>query len=216
MCYSPPAREIEVGPPPAVANGYMTFGSFNSLTKVSDETVACWARVLAAIPNSRLLLKAKELEDIGLQERTLRRFESHGVDRHRLTVKRQIPNAADHFRAYGTIDIALDPFPYAGGTTTAEALWMGVPVLTLKGERYVSHMGESLVHNAGLDPWIADTPTDYVEKAKTSAADLQALAALRASLRGLLLASPVCDAARFAGNLEDAFRGMWREWCAKM
>jgi predicted O-linked N-acetylglucosamine transferase (SPINDLY family) len=186
------------------------------LTKVSDETVACWARVLEAVPNSRLILKAKQLADAGIQEHTLRRFESQGVERHRLAVKRQTPSAAEHFRAYGAIDIALDPFPYAGGTTTAESLWMGTPVLTLKGKRFVSHMGESLVHNAGLDPWIADTPQDYVEKAKAFAADLPALAVLRASLRSQLLASPVCDAARFAGNLEDAFRGMWRQWCVKM
>jgi predicted O-linked N-acetylglucosamine transferase (SPINDLY family) len=216
MCYSPPAQEIEVRPPPALANGYITFGSFNSLIKVSDETVACWARILEAVPNSRLLIKAKQLADTGRREHTFRRFESHGVDRHRLAVKSQTPSAAEHFRDYGTIDIALDPFPYAGGTTTVEALWMGTPVLTLKGQRFVSRMGESLVHNAGLDPWIANTPEDYVEKAKAFAADLPALAALRASLRGQLLASPVCDAARFARNLEDAFGGMWRQWCAKM
>jgi protein O-GlcNAc transferase len=195
MCFSPPDLEIDAGPPPAVAGGSITFGSFNNLTKVSSHTVTCWARVLEAVPGSRLVLKALQLGDATVQDAIVARFAAAGIDRQRLTFHGRFADPADHLRAYRKIDIALDPFPYSGGTTTAEALWMGTPVLTLKGERYVAHMGESLVHNA--------------------AADLPALAALRGSLRGQLLASPVCDAPRFASNLEDAFRGMWRQWCEK-
>jgi protein O-GlcNAc transferase len=215
MCFSPPDLEIDAGPPPAVAGGSITFGSFNNLTKVSSHTVTCWARVLEAVPGSRLVLKALQLGDATVQDAIVARFAAAGIDRQRLTFHGRFADPADHLRAYRKIDIALDPFPYSGGTTTAEALWMGTPVLTLKGERYVAHMGESLVHNAGLDAWIAETPDDYVAKAKAFAADLPALAALRGSLRGQLLASPVCDAPRFASNLEDAFRGMWRQWCEK-
>jgi predicted O-linked N-acetylglucosamine transferase (SPINDLY family) len=215
MCFSPPGLEIDAGPPPAVAGGSITFGSFNNLTKVSSHTVTCWARVLEAVPGSRLVLKALQLGDETVQGAIVARFAAEGIDRQRLTFHGRFADQADHLRAYQTIDIALDPFPYSGGTTTAEALWMGTPVLTLKGERYVAHMGESLVHSAGLDEWIAETPDDYVAKAKAFAADLPALAALRGRLRGQLLASPVCDAPRFAGNLEDAFRGMWRQWCAQ-
>ena len=215
MCFSPPSQEIDVGPLPALAGGALTFGSFNNLTKVSSHTVTCWARVLEAVPGSRLVLKALQLGDATVQGAIVARFAAEGIDRQRLTFHGRFADQADHLRAYQKIDIALDPFPYSGGTTTAEALWMGTPVLTLKGERYVSHMGESLVHSAGLDEWIAETPEDYVAKAKAFAADLPALAALRAGLRGQLLASPVCDAPRFAQNLEDALRGMWRQWCSQ-
>ncbi len=215
MCFSPPRQAIDVGPPPALAGGYITFGSFNNLTKVSSHTVICWARVLDAVRGSRLLLKSLQLGDTTVQESICSRFAAEGIDRQRLTFHGRFADQADHLRAYQKIDIALDPFPYSGGTTTAEALWMGTPVLTLKGERFVAHMGESLVHSAGLDGWIADSPEDYVEKAKAFASDLPALAALRGSLRSQLLDSPVCDAARFAGNLEDALRGMWRQWCEK-
>jgi protein O-GlcNAc transferase len=213
MCFSPPGLEIDVGPLPALADGFITFGSFNNLTKVSGHAVACWARVLEAVPNSRLVLKALQLGDATVQESIVARFTAEGIDPQRLAFHGHFAEQADHLRAYQKIDIALDPFPYSGGTTTAEALWMGTPVLTLRGERYVSHMGESLIHNAGLDEWISETPEEYVEKAMVFAADLLGLAALRGRLRGQLVASPVCDAPRFARNLEDAFRGMWWEWC---
>ena len=215
LCFSPPAEDIAVGRPPVLASGHITFGSFNNLTKVSDRTVACWARVLKAVPDSRLLLKAKQLKDTTVQEEARARFKAHGIDRRRLTLKSRSPDNAEHFRTYQEIDIALDSFPYAGAATSIEALWMGTPVLTLKGDHFVSHMGESILHNVGLAAWIAETPEDYVEKAKAFAADLPGLSALRANLRGQLLASPVCDAVRFAKNLEDAFRGMWRQWCTK-
>ena len=215
VCFSPPTQDIAVGPPPVLANGYVTFGSFNTLNKVSDRTVACWASILEAVPHSRLLLKAKQLDDATVQEAIHQRFAAHGIDRQRIILKKIMPDRLEHLSAYREMDIALDPFPYTGTTTSVEALWMGVPLLTLSGDRFGSRAGESILHNVELDAWIADTPEDYVEKAKALAADLPALAALRASLRGRLLASPVCDAVRFAGNLEDAFRGMWREWCGK-
>ena len=116
--------------------------------------------------------------------------------------------------AAAQIDIALDPFPYNGGTTSVEALYMGVPVLVRAGDRYVAHMGESILHNAGLPDWIASDEADYAALAAAKAADLEALAALRAGLRGRMLASPLFDAPRFARNLEDAMRGMWAKWCA--
>ena len=111
------------------------------------------------------------------------------------------------------MDIALDPFPYAGGTTSVEALWMGVPVLTLRGDRYVAHMGESILHNMGMPEWIAADPADYAQKAAAFAADLPALTALRQSLRHRFLVSPLANAPAFARHLETAFRGMWQEWC---
>jgi predicted O-linked N-acetylglucosamine transferase (SPINDLY family) len=119
---------------------------------------------------------------------------------------------AEYFAAYNRIDVALSPFPYPGGTTTAEALWMGVPVLGMKGGRFVTHICESLLHAAGMPDWIAGDEDDYVAKAVAAAQDGARLAALRATLRERTLASPLCDAARFARNLEDAFVGMWTRY----
>ncbi len=212
LCFLPPNLNIEVGPPPALAEGNITFGSFNNLTKVSDQTVACWAQVLKAVPNSRLLLKSMQLGDAAVRETTFTRFATEGIDRQRLILKGHASEQTDHLRSYGNIDIALDTFPYAGGATSIEALWMGTPVLSLRGDRFVSHMGASILHNVGLEAWIADTEEIYVEKAKAFATDLSGLSALGKGLRSQLLQSPVCDAPRFAVNLEGAFRGMWKTW----
>jgi predicted O-linked N-acetylglucosamine transferase (SPINDLY family) len=121
----------------------------------------------------------------------------------------------EYLAAYNQVDIALDPFPFPGGTTSIEGLWMGVPVLSLKGRRFISHQGETILHNVGLPEWIAVDEDDYVAKAAAFAGDLRALAALRTDLRERLVASPLCDAPRFARNLEEAFRGMWRSWCGR-
>lgn len=118
-----------------------------------------------------------------------------------------------HRETYNRVDIALDPFPYNGATTSVEGLWMGVPFVALKGDRLVAHMGESILATMGMPEWIAADADDYVAKATAFAADLAALADVRASLRPRLLASPICDAQRFARNLEEAFRWMWRKWC---
>jgi protein O-GlcNAc transferase len=207
--------DVEGGSLPALANGHISFGSFNNLTKVSDQTVECWARILKAVPDSRLLLKNKQLNDTSIQELTRARFESHGVDPQQLSLKSSYLDKKEHFQSYQGIDISLDTFPYSGATTTVEAIWMGTPVITLKGDRFVSHMGESFLHNVGLTAWIADTPDDYVEKAVAFSSDLAGLPILREKLRNQLMISPVCNATRFAGNLEEAFRGMWIEWCEK-
>ena len=213
VCFSSPDLDIDVGALPALANGHITFGSFNNLTKMTNRTVACWARVLQAVPDSRLLLKAMQLGDATVQEETYAGFEAHGIDRQRLTFRGRSPGKDEYFRTYNEMDIALDPFPYCGGTTSIEALWMGTPVLTLKGDSFVSHMGESILHNVGLDDWIADTPEDYIEKATAFASDFENLSTLRKELRNQLLTSPLCNPHRFAHNLEDALRGMWKEWC---
>ena len=215
VCFSPPKFDIEVGTLPALANSHITFGSFNNLTKISDKAVECWARILKAVPDSRLLLKNNQLNDTSIQEATRTRFEAHGINPLRIILKSHVIDKKEHFLTYQEMDISLDTFPYSGGTTTIEAIWMGTPVVTLKGDRFISHLGESILHNVGLADWIADTTDDYVEKAVAFASDLEKLSYLRESLRDQLIISPVCDATRFAGNLEDAFRGMWKEWCAK-
>ena len=141
-------------------------------------------------------------------------FAALGIAAERLQLEGAVNDYAGHLSRYNQVDIALDPFPYAGGTTSVEALWMGVPVLTRRGDRYVAHMGENILQNMGLPDWIAADTDDYVQKAAAFAADPAGLAALRQNLRHRLLVSPLCDAPRFARNLELALRGMWRKWCA--
>jgi len=215
LCFSRPEVDVPVSALPALDRGFVTFGSANNINKLSEATLACWVRLLEAIPDSRLVLRAGGFRSAAVVETTRARFEERGIAPHRLDLEPPPEGGyAAHLARYADIDIALDPFPYNGGTTTVESLWMGVPVLCLKGDRYVAHMGENILHNMRLEDWIAADAGDYVAKARAFAADLPALAALRRSLRSRLEASPLMDAPRFARHLEDAFRGMWRLWCA--
>ncbi len=212
LCFTPPTAEVAVGPLPALANGYITFGCFNNLSKMNDAVVALWAQVLHAVPGSRLFLKYQQLGEASVRQRTGERFAVHGIVPGRLIFEDYVPRA-DYLAVYKRVDIALDPFPFPGGTTTVEALWMGVPVLTLAGERFLSRQGVGLLMNAGLLEWVASDPSDYVTRAIAHAGDLQALASLRSGLRQQVLASPIFDAPRFAQHFEVALRAMWRKWC---
>lgn len=215
LCFTPVRFKVDTAPTPALKNGFVTFGSFNNAGKIGARTVGCWAEVLKAVPDSRLLLKSNGLGDAGLVQSVKDRFAAHGIPSDRLDLRGALFVVAEHLGTYNEVDIGLDPFPYAGTTTTAEALWMAVPVLTLKGDRFIAHVGESILHTVGLDDWIADGTEDYVARAARFAADIPALDALRSGLRDRFVASPLCDAPRFARNLEDAFRGMWKIWCDK-
>ena len=209
-CFSPPETPVVVSDLPALSNGYLTFGCFNNLTKLNDAVLVVWARLLHAVPDSRLMLKAPQFRDAGVRERTRTRFAAQGIAEDRLLI--ELPSSrADYLRAYHRIDIALDPFPYPGGTTSFEALWMGVPVLTKRGDRFLSHAGETILHNAGLPDWIAADDDDYVAKVVHFAEGIDHLATLRARLRDQVLASPLFDAPRFARYFEDAMHGMWKQ-----
>lgn len=210
---SPPDLMIEPGPTPALTQGHVTFGCFNNLTKMNDQVVACWARLLQAVPDSQLYLKSKPLAAADIREDVVQRFARHGIEAGRLLLEGQYDSREAHFRAHHRVDIALDPFPYPGITTTVEALWMGVPVLSMRGDRFMSHQGETILASAGLTDWVALDEEDYVAKAKAFAGDVAALAELHGQLRGKLLGSPVCDVPRFAGHFESALRGMWQHWC---
>jgi predicted O-linked N-acetylglucosamine transferase (SPINDLY family) len=212
LCFTPPAILLNVTPPPMLVNGHITFGCFNNLTKMNEQVVALWARILAAVPNSRLYLKARALGEVAVQQSVMKRFAEHGIDPQRLTLETYVPRA-NYLEAYNQIDIALDPFPYTGGTTTVEALWMGVPVLTLAGKQFLARQGVGLLMNAGLPEWVASDQDDYLSRAIAHASDMQRLASLRAGLRQQVLASPIFDASRFARYFEAALRGMWEKWC---
>jgi predicted O-linked N-acetylglucosamine transferase (SPINDLY family) len=214
LCFTPPSAEVAVGPLPALEKGYLTFGCFNNLTKMNDAVVALWARVMTSVPNSRLFLKSRQFVEASVRLDVVERFAAHGIDAGRLILEGYVPRA-NYLAAYQRVDIGLDPFPYPGGTTTVEALWMGVPVLTLAGERFLSRQGVGLLMNAGLPEWVASSPDDYVARAVSHAINLKRLAALRSGLRQQVLASPVFDANRFAIHFETALRSMWQLWCEK-
>ena len=212
FCLNPPDLAIELGSLPALANGAITFGCFNDLTKMTNAVVTLWARVLLAVPDSRLFLKTRQLNDDLSRQDTLERFAIHGICPEQLLLEGDSP-PAEYLAAYNQVDVALDPFPFNGTTTSLDGLWMGVPVLTRRGQRMGAHFGESIAHAAGLSDWIAEDDGDYVAKAVALTSDLQELAEFRAGLRERVLASPFYDSARFARNFENALQDMWKKAC---
>jgi predicted O-linked N-acetylglucosamine transferase (SPINDLY family) len=208
LCYRPPFDAPAVAPTPARERGFVTFGSFNHPAKLADATVAAWSALLARVPDSRLLLKAKAFEDETARRHHMERFVAAGAAADRLDLVGHIDDPQGHLAAYGRIDLALDPFPYNGTTTTCEALWMGVPVVTLAGDRHAGRVGASLLHRAGLDELVAGNRDEYVSLAAALAMDIDRIAALRAGMRDRLSRSPLLDGARFARAVEAAFRGM--------
>jgi predicted O-linked N-acetylglucosamine transferase (SPINDLY family) len=213
LCYKPPADAPAVGPLPAHENGFVRFASCNNLAKAAAPAIAAWARILARVPGSRLLLKSKPLVHDGARRLVAERFMAAGVGADRLDMLGWIVDGT-HLEVYRRVDVGLDTFPYNGTTTTCEALWMGVPVVTLAGDRHAGRVGASLLARVGLDDLVTRSGDDYVERAVALAGDLGALAALRWGLRGRVAASGLLDAARFARGLEEAYRRLWRQWCA--
>ena len=213
LCFTPPTLEIQIGSLPALANGYITFGCFNILPKLNAAVLALWAAVLHAVKDSKLFLKTKQFADSQAVEMTIARFAAFDVEPHRLIIEGP-SSRSDYFVSYNRVDIALDPFPFPGGTTSVEGLWMGVPVITKKGDRLIAHNGETIAHNSGQSEWVAQDDDDYIRKAKHFSADLNALAKIRAELRAQVLASPLCDSKRFAGNFENAMTQMWAKYSA--
>ncbi|MDB5904077.1 MAG: repeat-containing protein [Betaproteobacteria bacterium] len=214
-CYGGEDEVTGVTASPTSLNHRVTFGCFNACIKWSDASIELWARVLDAVTGSTLLLKAKGLDQAEVAERALQRFATHGVDTGRIELRGWEPTPARHLAIYREIDIALDTYPYNGATTTCEALWMGVPVVTLTGPTHASRMGASVLEAAGTPQWIARSPEQYVEICAALARDSDALQAARATLRARLHASPLMDAARFTADLECLYREMWRSWCSR-
>ncbi len=215
FAYCPPANAPPVAPPPARRRGHVTFGSFNNLAKVNARVVALWAAVLRAVPDSRLLLKWKTLADEGIRRDITAAFAAHGIDAGRLEMRPKTP-FLDMLAEYGDMDIALDPFPFTGGLTSCEALWMGVPVLTLPGRRPVSRQSHAFLANLGLaGAFSATSPDDYVAKAAAWAARPDELAGLRADLRPRLRRSPLCDGAALTRALEAELIALWHRWCER-
>jgi len=209
LCYLPPAAAPAVAPTPALANGYVTFGSFNTLAKLTPSTVAAWAEIGRAVPDSRFLVKARALADGPTRERVTAAFAAHGLGAERLDLMGHAPALDSHLSLYGRLDIALDTFPYNGGTTTCEALWMGVPVLSHAGDRVVARFGLAQLTAADCVAWAARDTAGLVAAAVDLGADIEALERTRRGLRARVAASSLCDATGFGVAAGDALRQMW-------
>jgi predicted O-linked N-acetylglucosamine transferase (SPINDLY family) len=215
VIHQPPAESPTPEGPPHLKTGKIAFGSFNNPAKLTDDVIRVWSRVLQAVPNSKLYLKFfAVLTNVGVKTRLLNTFERHGVDPARVEFLGAIAQRAGHLAVLNDIDIALDPFPFTGCTTTFEALWMGVPVITLAGNRFLARMGTSFVSQVGLGDLVARSEDEYVAKAAALAADSARLLALRHGLRDTVAASRLCDREAYARSVGEAFRDMWRTWCA--
>jgi protein O-GlcNAc transferase len=210
VCFSPPGvpEELPITPLPALQNGYVTFGCFQNLAKLNDKVLEVWGRIFHILPQSRLRLQNRLLSSREVREQMLQRLQRAGITAERVLLEKQLPRI-DYLNAHAHIDLILDTFPFSGLTTTCEALWMGVPTMTLAGNTMVSRQGASLLSCAGLTDWIVNDEDDYVAKAQALVSDLQKLTRLRAGLREQLLSSPLFDGPRFARNFATALWGMW-------
>ena len=208
-CYVRPAEALEVNPLPALSAGHITFGCLNNYAKVSEPTLRMWSMLLREISDARLMVFSREGPH---RSRATEIVTGEGVDPKRFLFVDAVATP-QYFRRYQEIDIALDPFPFCGGTTTCDSLWMGVPVVSLAGATAVSRAGLSILSNVGLPELVARTPEQYVKIASDLARDLPRLAELRSTLRDRMLRSPLMDAPGFARDISEAFRQMWRNWC---
>jgi predicted O-linked N-acetylglucosamine transferase (SPINDLY family) len=210
-CYRPYPAAPPVSPPPALRNCHITFGCFNNLQKLTAQVAGQWAKLMAALPTSRLLVKSAGLAES--QSHHLKLLCDSGIPPERIDLLPRTRTIEEHLGTYGSVDIALDTFPYNGTTTTCEALWMGVPVLTIAGDTHHSRVGASLLTTVGLIDWICSV-SDFATKA-AAAADLPTLAQLRQTLRARLNQSPLLDGVRFTRELETAYRKMWDDFLAQ-
>ena len=216
LCYQPPADAPPPVPTPSLSGAPFTFGSFNNLPKINPQVIEAWAEILARAPASRLLLKSHALVDVETRARVHQAFSGRGIDPARVELVGWVRNPADHLALYNQVDLGLDPFPYNGTTTTCEAMWMGVPVLTLAGTRHAARVGASLLAQVELPDFVVPTLDEYVARAVGYATNPRALAEVRSGLRARMAASPLCDGRAFAHDMENAYRAMWRGWCGKV
>lgn len=209
-CYRPMAGAPDVSSLPALRNGFVTFGSLNNFCKVTRPTLVAWCRLLQIVSRSRLILHTRQGSH---REELLKFFEQQGILRERLILQDWL-KGGEYFRLYEQIDVALDPFPHGGGTTTCDALWMGVPVVSFAGQTAVSRGGLSILSNLGLAELVASDVDHYVQIASELAVDLPRLGELRSNMRARMQKSPLMDEPRFARQIEAAYRDIWQRWCA--
>lgn len=213
VLFTPPENAIKVADLPALQNNFITFGCFHNPAKVSHKTLQLWAEVLKKVQNSKLIWCRGELKETALAEKFRNELLQNGVLLEQITLFAN-SNSDEYFQTYAKVDFVLDTTPVCGGTTTCEALYMGVPTLTLAGELMSGRLSCSILHAVGLDTWICQSEQEYIENAiKISQKDnWQNLAHLRQQLRQKVVNSPLCDSPRFAENFEAAMWGMWEKF----
>ncbi|CAL5389199.1 unnamed protein product [Camellia sinensis] len=213
LCYTPSPEAGPVSPTPALSNGFITFGSFNNLAKITTKVLQVWARILCAVPNSRLVVKCKPFCSDSVRQRFLSTLEQLGLESQRVDLLPLILLNHDHMQSYALMDISLDTFPYAGTTTTCESLYMGVPCVTMGGSVHAHNVGVSLLSTVGLGHLVAKNEDEYVQLALKLASDVTALSNMRTGLRDLMSKSPLCDGSKFTLGLESTYRNMWKGFC---
>jgi len=209
LCFSPPETDLPVAPLPALKSGHITFGCFQNMAKVDDNVLTTWAEILAALPEACLRWQCYQLGDPVVVKQLAPRMLKQGINPEQVMLRSSTAREA-YLAAHSEVDMVLDSFPYPGGTTTCEALWMGVPTLTLAGGTLLARQGASLMTAAGLEDWIVTSKEDYINRAVTLASNIPELSTLRARLREQVRTSPLFDAPRFARNFEDAIWGIWQ------
>jgi len=212
LCYQPDTQAPPVADLPSQKNGWISFGSFNRIPKLNDNLLDIWAHILKRLKKSRLFLKTKGFNDPEIIKRFKTFFEKRGIEQNRLILLGHSPTREQHLSLYNQMDIALDTYPYHGTTTTCEALWMGVPVITLEGSAHVSRASISILQNIGLKDCIAKSPEDYINKAIQMVSDLSLLRQIRLKLRSIVRSSSLCQQQVYISDLEQMYQWMWRQY----
>ena len=210
VCFAPPEDGLPVAPPRPVPNGAVTLGCFNNRSKITPEVIDVWSAILRDASNAQLLLRTTALDDLTIQRELMEEFTRRGVAEHRVCLEGYSPRE-ELLAAYRRVDLCLDPFPFNGGLTTLESLWMGVPVLSVRGNRFVGRVGESFLRGVGLEDLVASSVSEYHRRAVELVEDHERRETIRQGLRERLLDSDLCDTARFTHELEEVFRGLWHE-----
>lgn len=211
LCFEPLDEAPDVAPLPAIKNGHVTFGSTNVYTKVTAQMLNTWLQILKSCPGSKLIIKAKQFSETAFRDQVLAQFEAQLGEPGRVEVLGWLPRGESHLGFYDRIDIHLDTYPYNGTTTTFEALWQGVPSVTLAGNNHRSRVGLSIMSNIGHEDWVAHSQQEYIDLALAKASDLDALETFRAGIRNDMRESGVMDGERFTRKLEGAFERAWQE-----
>jgi len=211
LCYQPVEKSPGISSLPAETNGFITFGSLNNLAKINDDVVHVWAEILKKLKHSKLLLKARPFADPITCERFQKRFQKHGVSSDRLIFKGHEDSIKSHLKVYNNIDLALDPFPYHGTTTSCDALWMGVPVISLCGNWHAARVGATLLSSIGMTDFIAYSESEYIAKTISICQNSKLLKAVRRQLRSVMQQSPLMDARKLTKNIESMYKKVWRD-----
>jgi len=209
-CFAPPCDAPDIGPLPAISSGYITFGSTHTLARLNLKVIELWAKVLASVENSRLLIFRNVLSPsiiLKLKET----FKINGIEEERILFSSEVPRQG-HLQVYNFIDVTLDTFPWSGHTTACESMWMGVPVITLRGDRHSGRMVSSVLSMAGLDEFICETPRQYINTVCKLASDINHLQEIRKTIRGKMLTSRLCDSEKFCLEISNILITVFKNW----